>query len=152
MVYKFKSLFDREKLHMIITDEPLHLYNNFILSIRKVNDDIKSYSYDNIDCVLKYSNRGTLETKELDLDRENFNGYLMMIEKFKSRNCKSMGEPIEIVNDKVKETYKEITLDKADNETKLAFNKFIDDSNIMELLFKCFMGGIHYEKTKDVQI
>ena len=49
MEYRFKSLFDREKEHVIETEEPLHLYNEFSISIRKVDKECKSFSIDNID-------------------------------------------------------------------------------------------------------
>ena len=53
MEYRFKSLFDREKEHVIETDEPLHLYDVFSISIGKVDKKSKSFSVDNINCVLK---------------------------------------------------------------------------------------------------
>ena len=48
MEYRFKSLFDREKEYVIETEEPLHLYNEFSISIRKVDKESKSFSVDNI--------------------------------------------------------------------------------------------------------
>ena len=64
MIYKFRSFFNRDNDYTIVSDEPLELYNDFSLSIKKIDNENKSYSYDNIDCVLKYGHRGTLGIKK----------------------------------------------------------------------------------------
>lgn len=146
MVYKFRSVFDRSKEYTIETNEPLELYNDFSVSIKKVDNEKKTYSYDNIDCVLKYFKRGTLGIKTIELDRDNFSGFYMMVETFKERNCLTMGEALELVTEHNQE---EITIDNADTETRMAFEHYLKNSGIINTLFKCFLNGVQYGNTKN---
>lgn len=148
MEYKFRSIFDRGNDYTIVCNEPLELYNDFSLSIRKIDDENKSYSYDNIDCVLKYGKRGTLGINKYDLDRDNFTGFHKMVETFKRRNCLSMGVPIELIVEKKPYEYEGVTLDNADNELKIAFEKHLKNSGILDSLFHCFLQGVSYGKNK----
>lgn len=148
MKYKFKSLFNREKEYTIECDEPLELYNNFALSIKKVDKANKSFSYENIDCVLKYGKRNDIGLKIIELDRYNFSGYLMMLESYKQRNAVSMGEPLEMIKEEVPYEFKDTNLDNANKELKLAFNKYVEENKIMDILFQCFLHGVAYGKNK----
>ena len=148
MEYKFKSIFDREREYTIDTEEPLNLYNTFALSIKKIDKNDKSFGYDNIDCVLKYSKRGTLDGKTIDLDSTNFDGYSMLLERYKKKSCLSMGEAIELVSEKSTNEYENTTLDIAQTELKLAFEEYVRESGIMDALFKCFLNGVSYGKRK----
>lgn len=148
MKYKFKSLFNREKEYTIETDEPLDLYDDFALSIKKVDKNSKSFSSENIDCVLKYGKHNQLGLKTIELERDNFSGYLMMVETYKQRNAVSMGEPLEMVKDEVPYEFKGVTLNSANNELKLAFNKYIEDNKLMDVLFQCFLRGVAYGQNK----
>jgi hypothetical protein len=148
MKYKFKSLFNRDKEYTIETDEPLDLYDDFALSIKKVDKNSKSFSSENIDCVLKYGKHNQLGLKTIELERENFSGYLMMVETYKLRNAVSMGEPLEMVKNEVPYEFKGVTLNNANNELKLAFNKYVEDNKLMDVLFHCFLRGVAYGKNK----
>lgn len=148
MKYKFRSVFDRQKEYTIESDEPLDLYNDFSVSITKIDSDLKTYSYDNIDCQLKYMKRGNLGVKYLELDKNNFSGFYMMVETFKQRKCLKMGEPIEIVLPKKEFEYQDTNLDNADAEVKIAFEKYLKENNIMENIFQCFLHGVSYGKKK----
>ena len=148
MKYTFTSIFDKEKVYTIDTEEPLELYHDFALSITKINPDNKSYSYDNIDCVLKCLKQNELGSKIVELDETNFSGFYMMVETFKRRECKRMGEGIEIVQNKPNFEYKDTTLDNADSELRSAFDQYVKDNNIMDVLFQCFLHGVSYGKKK----
>lgn len=150
MDYTFKSLFNRNKEYRITTDEPLELYDDFSLSIKKIDNGNKSFSDNNIDCILKYMKHNELGTKTIELDQYNFSGYYMFVEKYKQRNAVSMGEPLQIVKDEIPYEYKEAKLSdtKTDEELKIAFNKFIADNNVMDILFQCFLNGVSYGKKK----
>ena len=147
MKYKFKSLFKRDKEYTIECDEPLELYDNFALSIKKVDNGNKSFSHENIDCVLKYGKRNDIGLKTIELDRYNFSGYLMMVETYKQRNAVSMGEPLEIIKEEILYEFKHTNLENADKELRLAFNKYIEDNKLMDTLFQCFLRGVSYGKT-----
>lgn len=147
MVYHFKSLFNRDKEYTIECDEPLDLYNNFSLSIKKVDREDKSFAYENIDCVLKYGKKSEIGLKTIELDRYNFSGYLMMVETYKQRNAVSMGEPLEIIKEEIPYEFKDTTLENANQELKLMFNKYVEDNNLMEILFQCFLRGVAYGKS-----
>lgn len=148
MEYRFKSLFDRSKEYTIETEEPLHIYDTFSISIKKINNDNKSYSYDNIDCILQYSKRGALGINKIELDNTNFDGFYITVETFKKRGCLSMGEPIELVKEGKMHEFKDTTLENANNELKLAFNEYLESNNIMDILFQCFLHGVAYGKNK----
>lgn len=148
MKYKFKSLFNREKEYTVECDEPLELYDDFALSIKKVDKANKSFSYDNIDCILKYGKHNQLGINKIELDRYNFSGYLMMLESYKQRNAVSMGEPLEMIKETVPYEFKDVNLENANNELKLAFNKYVEDNKLMDVLFQCFLHGVAYGKTK----
>lgn len=148
MIYKFRSFFNRDNDYTIVSDEPLELYNDFSLSIKKIDNENKSYSYDNIDCVLKYGHRGTLGIKKYDLDKDNFTGFHKMVETFKRRNCLSMGEAIELIVEKKPYEYEGVKLDNADQELKIAFEKHLKDSGMLDNLFQCFLQGVSYGKNK----
>jgi hypothetical protein len=148
MKYNFKSLFNRERKYIIECDEPLDLYDDFSLSIKKVDKSDKSFSYDNIDCVLKYGKQGTLDYKTIELDRDNFNGYYMLVETYKNRNALSVGEPLEMIKEEVPYEFKDVNLDNATTELKLAFNKYVEDNKLMDTLFQCFLHGVAYGKSK----
>lgn len=148
MKYKFKSLFNREKEYTIETEESLELYDDFALSIKKVDKDSKSFASENIDCVLKYGKHNQLGLKTIELERDNFSGYLMMVETYKQRNAVSMGEPLEMVKDVVPYEFKNVTLNNANNDLKLAFNKYVEDNKLMDVLFQCFLRGVSYGKNK----
>lgn len=148
MKYNFKSLFNRERKYIIECDEPLDLYDDFSLSIKKVDKSDKSFSYDNIDCVLKYGKQGTLDYKTIELDRDNFNGYYMLVETYKNRNALSVGEPLEMIKEEVPYEFKDVNLDNATIELKLAFNKYVEDNKLMDALFQCFLHGVAYGKSK----
>ena len=149
MVYKFRSVFDRNNDYSIICDEPLELYDNFGLSIKKVDDEDKSFSYENIDCILKYSKKGVLGSKQYELDRDNFTGYHKMVETFKNKKlCLSMIEPIELIREGKTYECNNITLDNADTELKLAFEKYVKESGLMNTLFQVFLQGVTYGKRK----
>lgn len=145
MKYQFKSLFNREKVYTIDCEEPLDLYDDFSLSIKRVDSDIKSFSADNIDCVLKYCKHGTLDIKRYELDSTNFSGYHLLVENLKRRNCVSLGEGLEIVRNN-KNEFEDVSIDDADSDTVMAFNQFIKDNDIMDALFKCFLNGVSYGK------
>lgn len=146
MEYRFKSLFDREKEHVIETEEPLHLYNEFSISIRKVDKENKSFSSDNIDCVLKYAKRGTMGINQIELDSTNYNGFHMMVETLKKRGCISMGEAVELIRETKPYEFKDTNLENANNELKLAFNNYLEENKIMDMLFQCFLHGVAYGK------
>lgn len=146
MEYKFKSLFNRSNEYTIETDEPLHLYDSFALSIKKVDNDIKSFSYENIVCILKCSKYNELGTKVIELDRYNFSGFYTLVEVYKNRNCLSMGEPLELIKEEIPYEYKETNLNNADTELKADFNRFITENNVMEVLFQCFLKGVSFGK------
>ena len=146
MEYRFKSLFDREKEHVIETEEPLHLYNEFSISIRKVDKENKSFSSDNIDCVLKYAKRGTMGINQIELDSTNYNGFHMMVETLKKRGCISMGEAVELIRETKPYEFKDTNLENANNELKLAFNNYLEENKIMDMLFQCFLHGVTYGK------
>lgn len=148
MEYRFKSLFDRSKEYTIETEEPLHLYDTFSISIRKIDNDNKSFSYDNIDCILQYSKRGSLDVNKLELDRFNYSGFYMTVEVYKRRSCFSMGEPIELVKEEKPYEFKDTTLENANNELKLAFNEYLESNGIIDILFQCFLHGVAYGKNK----
>lgn len=148
MKYTFTSIFNKEKVYTINTEEPLELYNDFSLSITKINPDNKSYSYDNIDCVLKCLKHNELCTKIVELDGTNFSGFHMMVETFKRRGCNRMGEGIEMVQNNPNFEYKDTTLDNADSELRYAFDQYVKDNNIMNVLFQCFLHGVSYGKKK----
>lgn len=148
MEYRFKSKFDRSKEYIIETNEPLELYDVFALSIKKFDNNDKSFSNDNIDCVLKYSKKGVLDTKTIELDYSNFNGFYMLIETFRHRGCLSMGEPLDMIYEKKVNEYENVNLSNADEELKLAFNDYIEKHNIMDILFKTFLAGVSYGKNK----
>lgn len=148
MKYKFRSLFDREKEFTIESDEPLGLYNVFSLSIKKVDKDSKSYSYDNIDCTLQYSKKGDTGIKRIDLDQHNFSGFYMFVETYKKRNAFSIGEPIELSDEDKIYVHDNISLENADDDVKIAFKSFITNNKVVDELFKCFLGGVSYGKTK----
>ena len=135
MEYRFKSLFDREKEHVIETEEPLHLYNEFSISIRKVDKESKSFSVDNINCVLKYGKRGVTGINQIELDSTNYDGFHMMVEMLKKRGCLSMGEGVELVRETKPYEFKDTNLGNANNELKLAFNKYLEENKIMDILF-----------------
>ena len=146
MEYRFKSLFDREKEHVIETEEPLHLYNEFWISIRKLDKANKSFSSDNIDCVLKYAKRGTMGINQIELDSTNYNGFHMMVETLKKRGCISMGESVELIRETKPYEFKDTNLENANNELKLAFNNYLEENKIMDMLFQCFLHGVAYGK------
>lgn len=148
MEYKFKSLFNKEHEYVIECEEPLELYDNFALSIRKVDKANKSFSDENINCILKYGKRTQLGMKELDLDKYNFSGYFMFVETYKERNAVSMGEPLEMIKEEPKYEFKDVNLNNANNELKLAFNKYVEENKIMDMLFQCFLRGVAYGKTQ----
>ena len=148
MEYRFKSLFDREKEYVIETEEPLHLYNEFSISIRKVDKESKSFSADNIDCVLRYSKRGTIGINQIELDSTNYDGFHMMVETLKKRGCISMGEGVELVRETKPYEFKDTNLENANNELKLAFNQYLEENKIMDILFQCFLHGVAYGKNK----
>ena len=148
MEYRFKSLFDREKEHVIKTEEPLHLYNEFSISIRKVDKECKSFSIDNIDCVLRYAKRGIAEMKQIELDSTNYDGFYMMVETLKNRGCVSMGEGIELIRETKPYEFKDTNLENANNELKLAFNNYLEENKIMDMLFQCFLHGVAFGKNK----
>ena len=147
MVYSFKSLFDRERTYTIDTEESLSQYDDFSLSIKKVDKNDKSFSVDNIDCILRYSKHGKLGTKSIQLEPYNFNSYYGFVEKYKQRNAVSMGEPLELERKKEINEFDDVTLENADNEIKTAFKKYIERNNIMENLFQCFLAGVAYGRT-----
>lgn len=148
MTYRFKSLFNRDKEYTIECDESLELYDNFSLSMKKVERENKSFAYDNIECVLKYGKKGELGLKTVELDRYNFSGYLMMVETYKQRNAVSMGEPLEMIRDDIPYEFKDTTLETASQELRLAFNKYVEDNGLMNILFQCFLRGVSYGKTQ----
>ena len=148
MEYKFKSLFDREKEHVIETEEPLHLYDVFSISIGKVDKESKSFSVDNINCVLKYGKRGITGINQIELDSTNYDGFHMMVETLKKRGCLSMGEGVELVRETKPYEFKGTNLENANNELKLAFNKYLEENKIMDMLFQCFLHGVTYGKNK----
>ena len=150
MKYKFKSLFKRDKEYTIECDEPLELYDNFALSIKKIDNSNKSFSYENIDCVLKYGKRSDIGLKTIELDRYNFSGYLMMLEIYKQRNAVSMGEPLELERKKEVCEFDGVTLDTVNDDIKNAFKKCIGSNNIMETLFQCFLSGVSYGKREKI--
>lgn len=141
MIYRFRSIFNRDNEYTIECDEPLELYDDFSLSIKKVDNDNKSFDYTNIDCVLKYAKHGTLGIKQYELEPQNFNGFHMMAETFKHRGCLTMGQPIELIKDKIEDKVTNTTLKNCDEKLRLAFEKYIQESNIMESLFQCFLNG-----------
>ena len=143
MKYKFRSLFDRDKEFTIESDEPLGLYNVFSLSIKKVDKDSKSYSYDNIDCTLQYSKKGETAIKRIDLDQHNFSGFYMFVETYKKRNAFSIGEPIELAEKDTIYVHDNIALENADDDVKIAFKSFITNNKVVDELFKCFLVAYH---------
>lgn len=148
MIYKFRSIFDRNNEYIIDSEEPLSLYDDFTLSINKVDSNSKSFAYENIDCELKYVKHGNIEAKYIELDKDNFNGYYMMIENFKHKQCLKMNIPIEIIKEEQTFEYKDVTLLNGDEEMKIAFNKYIQENSIMDMLFQCFLHGVSYGKLK----
>lgn len=148
MNYKFKSIFNRQREYTIETDEPLDLYDTFSLSIKKIDKDNKSFSEENIDCILKYGKSNSLGLQSIELDRYNFSGYLMMVETYKQRNALSMGEGIEIIRENKPYEFDGVNLDNANNELKLAFNKYVEDNKLLDVLFQCFLRGVSYGKLK----
>lgn len=144
MVYSFKSLFDRERIYTIDTEESLSQYDDFSLSIKKVDKDDKSFSTDNIDCTLRYSKHGKLGIKSIQLEPYNFSSYYAFVEKYKQRNAVSMGEPLELERKKELYEFDGVTLENADKEIKDAFKKYMEGNNIMETLFQCFLFGVSY--------
>ena len=149
MVYNFKSLFNREKEYTIDTEEPLDLYNTFSLSMKKFDAKDKSFAYDNIVCVLKYGKKGVLELQQIELDQTNFSGFYLMVEVFKQRNCLSMGEPLELIKENPFNEFENVNLENAEEELKLEFNKYVENNDIMNTLFKCFLKGVSYGKKKN---
>lgn len=147
MKYNFKSLFDRERTYTIETDEPLSIYDTFALSIKKVDNQCKSFSEDNIDCILKYSLRGKEGTYSIQLEPYNFESYYAFLEKYKSRNAVSMGEPLELDIKRQVEEDDDLSLETADTKTKELFNAFVNDTNVMNTLFKVFLRGVKYGRT-----
>lgn len=129
-------------------DEPLEIYNDFTLLIKKVDSDSKSYSYENIYCVLKYGVHGDVKMKIYELDSRNFSWYYMMVEKFKSKRCHGMGVPVELVISNTDNPVEDITPENADDQLRKSFGKFLEDSGIIETLFKFYLRGINDERSK----
>ena len=150
MIYSFKSLFDRERIYTIDTEEPLSQYDDFSLSIKKVDRNDKSYSPDNIDCVLRYAKHGKLGIKTIQLESYNFNSYYSFVEKYKQRNAVSMGEPLELERKKEIYEFDGVTLETANEDIKKAFKKYVENNNIMETLFQCFLSGVSYGKREKI--
>lgn len=149
MEYKFRSLFNREKEYVIDTENCLEKYDSFALSIGKLDNNNKSFGEDNIDCVLKYGKKGVAEGYSLDLDKNNFDGYHMFVETYKRKGCLKMGEAIELAKNKPAVIDDYVGIDDADENLRLAFDAYLKDSGIMDVLFKCFLGGILYWKNKN---
>ena len=146
MKYTFKSIFDPTKEFKIETDIVLTNFNTFNVIISKVDNEKKSYAEDNINCILKYSDCNINKSYEMDLDSSNFDGYYGTLEKFKKRNCLTMGEPIQLCFVGTYKTENKLTINNATLEMKERFQQFITDNKIMETLFNCFLEGISYER------
>lgn len=142
MKYTFNSLFRKENEYVIESDISLEEYDEFSISIRKVDEENKSFSYDNIDCVLKYGHKGKLDIQILELDQSNFDGFYLLVEKFKNRKCYSMGIPISLsissknnlINDKE-------TLETIDEGLKKEFENFLKRTDVREALLKLFLAN-----------
>lgn len=148
MQYKFRNLFNREDECTIDCDELLNSYDDFSVSMRKVDINNKSYSYDNIDCTLKCVRHRDKTTKIIELDKDNFDGYLLMLEKYKEKTCLRFGKAFELITENNSLEGLETTFKEDSSELRNAFEDYLTKSGIKEMLFQCFLSGVNYERRK----
>ena len=59
-----------------------------------------------------------------------------------------MGEGVELVREAKPYEFKDTNLENANNELKLAFNNYLEENKIMDMLFQCFLYGVAFGKNK----
>ena len=59
-----------------------------------------------------------------------------------------MGEGVELVRETKPYEFEDTKLEYVNIELKLAFNKYLEENKIMDILFQCFLHGVAYGKNK----